>query len=328
MTRLLSRDDVMAVLTMKDTIDILEQAFADLASDRAVLPQRTAITAPEHGGLSLFMPAFLKGMGALGAKVVTVYKDNPAKYDLPTVLGTILILDERTGAPLAVMDGGFLTGMRTGGVAGLGTRFLAREDAKVHTMFGTGGMARTHAWAVACARPIEKLILTSLDPIEKKEQFKASLKGVVTGEIVFADDPAAAVAEADVVTLITSAAEPIVKGEWFKPGTHINATGSHAPGMRELDTDTVVRAKIVCDLTAACRAEAGDFLIPEKEGAWSFNQVHGSLGEVITGKIPGRENAEEITLVKSVGLAIQDISVAQHVYRKAEEAGVGTDFTF
>ncbi len=328
MTRLLSRNDVMQVLTMEDTIDILEQAFADLATDRAVLPQRTAITAPEHGGLSLFMPAFLKGMGALGTKVVTVYKNNPAKYDLPTVLGTILILDVKTGAPLAVMDGGYLTGMRTGGVAGLGTRWLAREDAKVHTMFGTGGMARTHAWAVACARPIEKLILSSLDPRKKQEAFAASLEGVVSGEIVIADDPAEAVAAADVVTLITSASEPIVEGSWFKPGTHINATGSHAPGTRELDTATVLRSKIVCDLIDACRAEAGDFLIPAEEGVWSFERVHGSLGDVIAGKIPGRETNEEITLVKSVGLAIQDISVAQHVCRKAEGAGVGTDFMF
>ncbi len=328
MTKLLSRNDVMQVLDMKDTIEILEQAFEDLARDRAVMPQRTPITAPDYGGLALFMPAYLKGMGALGAKVVTVYKDNPAKYNVPTVLGTIILLDQKTGAPIALMDGGYLTAMRTGGVAGLATKVLAREDAKVHALFGTGGMARTHAWAVDCARDIEKLILFSLDPVEKQEAFRDSLKEIIGCEIVISDDPAQAVGEADVVTLITSAKDPIVEGGWFRAGTHINGVGSHAPATREIDAATVAKSKVVCDLVEACRAEAGDFIIPVNEGEWSWDKVHGSLGDVIAGKIPARENDQEITLFKSVGLAIQDISTAYHVYNKAEQLGVGTDFDF
>ncbi len=328
MTKLLSRNDVMQVLDMKDQIEILQQAFLDLAEDRAVMPQRTPITSPEHGGLALFMPAYLKGMGALGAKVVTVYKDNPTKYHVPTVLGTIILLDEKTGAPIALMDGGYLTAMRTGGVAGLATKVLAREDAKVHALFGTGGMARTQAWAVDCARDIEKLILFSLDPAEKQEAFRQSLSEIIRGEIVISDDPVEAVGEADIVTLITSAKDPIVQGDWFRPGTHINGVGSHAPAMRELDAATVARSKVVCDLVDACRAEAGDFIIPVNDGEWSWDQVHGSLGDVIAGKISARQDNQEITLFKSVGLAIQDISTAFHVYNKAEELGVGTDFDF
>jgi alanine dehydrogenase len=329
MTKLLSRNDVMQVLDMQDTIEILNQAFLDLAQDKAVMPQRTPITSPEYGGLALFMPAYLKGMGALGAKVVTVYKDNPAKYNVPTVLGTIILLDEKTGAPIALMDGGYLTAMRTGGVAGLATKVLAREDAGVHALFGTGGMARTHAWAVDCARRIEKLILYSLDPVEKKEAFRNSLAEIIRDcEIVISDDPVQAAAEADIVTLITSAKEPIVSGDWFRQGTHINGVGSHAPAMREIDTATVKKSKVVCDLVDACRAEAGDFIIPVEQGEWSWDQVHGSLGDVIAGKIPARESSDEITLFKSVGLAIQDISTALHVYQKAQELGVGTDFSF
>jgi ornithine cyclodeaminase/alanine dehydrogenase-like protein (mu-crystallin family) len=174
MTKLLSRQDVKEVLTMKDTIEILEKAFSNLATEQAVMPQRTPITTPDHGGLALFMPAYLKGMAALGAKIVTVYKNNPAQYDMPTVLGTIILLDEKTGAPIAVMDGGYLTAMRTGGVAGLATKFLGRTGAKVHTMFGTGGMARAHAWAVDCARDIKRLILYSIDAPEKREAFRDS----------------------------------------------------------------------------------------------------------------------------------------------------------
>jgi len=328
MTILLSKTDVQQLLDMPETISILEAAFADLASGRAIMPQRTPVAAADHGGVALFMPAYLKGMGALGAKVVTVYKDNPAKHQLPTVLGTIILLDQTTGAPVAIMDGGYLTAMRTGGVAGLATKLLARADARVHTLFGTGGMARTHAWAVACARKLEKLILYSIDPLEKRQKFAADLKSVVSCPIVLADDPAAACREADIVTLITSAREPIVDGAWFRPGTHINGVGAHAPAMRELDTKTVVRSKVVCDLVEACQAEAGDLMIPAQAGEWKWADAHGSIGDVITKKIPGRVNDQEITLFKSVGLAIQDISAAYHVYTKAQEKRAGTSFTF
>jgi len=328
MTKLLSRSDVMQVLNMQDTIEILEKAFADLSNDKAVMPQRTPIAAQEHKGLALFMPAYLKGLGALGAKIVTVYKDNIAKYGLATILGTIILMDEKTGAPLALMEGGFLTAMRTGGVAGLGSKLLARRDSKIHALFGAGGMARAHAWAVDTAQNIEKLILYSIDPRDKLEAFRDSLADIISGEIVLAENPQEAVSEADIVTLITSSNEPVIDADWIKPGTHINGVGSHAPAMRELDTRTVQRSKIICDLVEACKQEAGDFIIPVEAGEWSWDQVQGSLGDVVTGKIAGRENDEEITVFKSVGLAIQDMSTAFHVYNKAVEMDVGTDFEF
>jgi ornithine cyclodeaminase/alanine dehydrogenase-like protein (mu-crystallin family) len=328
MTKLLSRTDVMNILTMEETIEILEKAFTDLSNGKAVLPQRTAISAPDYHGLALFMPAYLQVMGALGAKVVTVYPENPKSYGLASVLGTIILLDEKTGAPAAIMDGGYLTAMRTGGVAGLATKFLARKDAKVHLLFGTGGMAKTHAWAVDAVRDIEKLLIYSIDPFEKRQAFRDDLKKLVAGEIVLADDPQEAVQEADIITLITNARAPIIDGDWLKPGAHVNGLGSHSPAVREIDTQTILKSKVVCDLVEACMPEAGDFLIPIEERAWSWDKAHGSLGDVITGKIPARESEEEITLFKSVGLAIQDMSAAFHVYNKAAELGVGTDFDF
>jgi alanine dehydrogenase len=328
MTKLLSRRDVMQVLNMNDTIGILEKAFADLANGKAVMPQRTPIAAADLGGLALFMPAYLKGMGALGAKIVTVYKDNLVKYELPSILGTIILLDEKTGAPLALMEGGFLTAMRTGGVAGLASKLFARKNARVHALFGAGGMAKAHVWAVDCAQNIEKLIIHSIDPPEKLEVFRKSLTDIIDCEVILSDTPEKAVEEADIVTLITNSHEPIINAEWIKPGTHINGVGSHSPGMRELDTKTVQMSKIVCDLVDACKQEAGDFIIPVEAGDWNWDQVHGSLGDVVTGKINGRENSEEITVFKSVGLAIQDISTALHVYNRAVEMGVGTDFEF
>lgn len=328
MTKLLSKDDVKKVLTMEDTIDILEKAFADLSNDKAVMPQRTPITVPDHAGLALFMPAYLKGLGAIGTKVVTVYKNNLPNYNLPTILGTITLLDEKTGAPLAIMDGGYLTAMRTGGAAGLATKYLSRKNSKTHVLFGTGGMARTHAWAVNTVRNIEKLILFSIDPPEKIETFKESLKDIIQCDIEIAASAEEACGKADVITLITSAKEPIINGDWIKPGTHINGVGSHAPAMREIDTKTILKSKVVCDLIDACKAEAGDFIIPVNDGEYAWNQLHASLGDVITGKTESRLNIEEVTLFKSVGLAIQDISTALNVYEKAREMNIGTDFSF
>jgi ornithine cyclodeaminase/alanine dehydrogenase len=328
MTKLLSKNDVIKVLSMNDTIDILDKAFSDLSNAKAIMPQRTPITSPENNGLALFMPAYLKGMGALGTKVVTVFKDNPAQYNLPNVMGTITLLDEKTGAPLSIMDGGYLTAMRTGGVAGLASKYLARKDAKVHALFGAGGMAMTHAWAVDSVRDIETLIVYSLDPMEKRETFKDQLKEKINCEIVLAENAEDAVRQADIITLITTAKDPIINGDWLKPGTHINGNGSHAPTMREIDTLSVQKAKVVCDLIEACKPEAGDFIIPVDKGDWKWEDAQGSLGDVITGKISGRENDDEITLFKSVGLAIQDISTAFAVYNKAIEDNVGTDFNF
>jgi ornithine cyclodeaminase/alanine dehydrogenase-like protein (mu-crystallin family) len=329
MAILLCRQDVARLLDMAEVIEIMAKAFSDFAQGQAILPLRTPIPVPEHAGVSFTMPAMLKGMGALGLKVVTVYGENPAKYQLPTVLGSILVQDARTGAVVAVMEGGFLTAMRTGAVSGLATRLLARKDAKVHTVIGSGGMARAQIWGVGCARRIEKLILYSVDPMEARKAFKESLKDIVKGEIVLAEDSAKAVAEADILTLITNSKTPVMEGRWLKPGTHINGIGSHTPKMRELDTTAVQRAgRIVCDLVEACKAEAGDFIIPAEQGEWSWDKMHGSLGDVVTGKIKGRENDQEITLFKSVGLAIQDISTAQYIYEKALKQKVGVEFDF
>ena len=197
-------------------------------------------------------------------------------------------------------------------------------------MFGTGDMAWAHALAVDNVRDIDELHLYSIDPLEKKEKFQESLLEILDSEceIILSDDPEEAVRGADIVTLITSAKDPIVNGDWFKPGTHINGVGSHAPTMRELDTKIVQISKVVCDLVDACATEAGDFIIPVEAGEYHWDDIHGSLGDVVTKKIEGRENKDEITLFKSVGLAIQDISIAFHVYNKALEMDVGIDFVF
>ncbi len=328
MAILLTMSDVQKVLDMKSTIEILEKGFSELAAGQAVMPQRTPIRVEEAPGLALFMPAYLPGMKALGAKVVSVYGKNPAEHNLPAVLGTIILLDAATGEPLCLMEGGFLTAMRTGGVSGVATKHLARRDSKVHALLGTGVQARAQAWAVAEAANLDKCLVWSVDTPDKQQAFAeevAALTGVGTAVAASAED---AVKSCDILTLATSAKDPIVDGNWLKPGTHINGIGSHAPAMRELDTVSVQRSKVVCDLTSACRAEAGDFIIPAETGEWSWDSVHGDLGQVVRGEIAGRESDDEITLFKSVGLAIQDMSTAWQVYNLAKEKGVGTEFAF
>jgi alanine dehydrogenase len=327
-TLLLSRKDIESFFTMKMCMDAVEKAFAGLSQGSAVMPQRTPIPLPDKAGLALFMPAHIKNLKALGAKIVTVYHHNVVKHNLPAVLGTILLLDEETGFPVSIMDGGFLTAMRTGASSGVATKYMAREDADVCTVFGAGVQAFTQVLAIHEARPLRKLFLWSADPDEVRHAFARKVTERIGVPVELAAEPAGAVLDSDIVVLATSAAEPIIDGNWFRPGTHINGIGSHTPKMREIDTLTVQRSRIVCDLTEACKAEAGDFIIPAANGEWTWDQVAGNLGDVVRGKVRGRTSLEEITLFKSVGLAIQDMSAARAVFDEAVQRGIGTEYQF
>jgi len=256
-----------------------------------------------------------------------VFGSNP-QQGLPAVLGTIILLDPKTGDTLCIMEGGYLTAMRTGGVSGVATKYMARKDSKVHTLFGTGVQARTQAWAVAEAAALEKSVVFSVDPPEKQQAFADEIAQLTGVPAEVAADAPTAVEACDILTLATSAKDPIVDGAWLKPGTHINSIGSHAPAMRELDSVTVQKSKVICDLTSACQAEAGDFIIPAEQGEWSWDKVRGDLGQVVRGEIPGRQADDEITLFKSVGLAVQDMSTAYQVYQEALKQGVGQEFAF
>jgi ornithine cyclodeaminase/alanine dehydrogenase len=322
MALLLTRDDIRSFLTMKDSMDAVEEAFRQLALGTVDMPQRPVIRVPDEHGVVLFMPAMIGGMGALGMKVVSVYPDNPSKHDKPTVMGTILLNDPATGEVVAIMDGGFITAMRTGAVSGVATKHMARPDAKVAAIFGGGVQARTQLMAVAEARPLERALVYDIVP-EQRESFAREMSRELAIPVEAADDPRSAVESADVIVAATSAREPIFDGGWLRPGAHINGIGSHAPDMRELDTDTVQRSRVIVDLRSAALAEAGDLMIPIKEGAITEDHIAGELGEVVAGSVPGRTSPDEITLFKSEGLAIQDVSVATRVYEIARRQGHG-----
>src|SRR5512146_190717 len=198
-TLLLSRKDIESFFTMKLCMQAVETAFAGLAGGNANMPQRTLIPVPEKSGLALFMPAHIKNLHALGTKVVTVYHENVKKHGLPAVLGTIVLLDEDTGFPVAIMDGGFLTAMRTGASSGVATKHMARPDARVGTIFGTGVQAFTQVLAIHEARPLDRLLAWSVDPEDKRRAFADRITAKTGVPVELASDPAAAARQADVV---------------------------------------------------------------------------------------------------------------------------------
>jgi alanine dehydrogenase len=326
MPLLLTRRDVESVLTMKETIAAVEEGLKRLALGQAIMPPRTAIRMAGHHGLHLGMPAFIEGQGddpgVLALKVVTVYPDNPGKYSLPTTIGTILLNDPRTGALLAVMDGGFLTAMRTGAASGVATRYLARADARSCGVFGAGAQARTQLLAVAEVRRLERAVVC--DPLpEIRARFAADMSTRL-GIPVEEGDTEACLA-CDIVATATSSTVPIFDGARLRPGTHLNGIGSHAAAHRELDAEAVRRATVIADDRAACLAEAGDLLLAIREGAITEDHIRAGIGEVVAGLKPGRTSAEEITLFKSVGLAVEDAATAARVYRLARSASVGQE---
>ena len=328
MAILLSKSDVASILDMKTTIEIVEKAFVELFEGSATMPQRTAIRTDKHSGVSLFMPAHLKYIGALGAKIVSVYKNNVSDYGLSTVLGVITLLDEKTGNPLAIMDGGYITAMRTGAVSGIATKYMARPGASVAAILGAGIQAKAQVWATCSVKKFDKYYVFSLDAPDKIKAFCSEMEEKFNIPFIIAKSAEEAVKDADVLTLATSSAQPVIDGDWIKSGCHINGIGSHSPTMREIDEKTILKSRIIADSKPACLAEAGDLLIPIAEGKCDETIIKGDLGGVITGRVAGRDSHSEVTLFKSVGLAIQDIATAFAVFQLAQNKDCGLLYDF
>jgi alanine dehydrogenase len=320
MVLILNRADVISLLDMKDCMNVVEKAFAELSNKTCVLPLRIGITPPD--GLALYMPAYLKESQALACKVVSVYKNNPAKHNLPTTIGKVLLQNPETGEVLCIMDGGYLTAVRTGAASGVATKYLAREGKKLTVgIFGAGVQAKMQLWAVCEARSISKAIVYDVNEAACAK-FIEEMQKKLQIEIIPAKN-ADDVLNSDIICTATSATTPLFDGDKVKEGTHINGIGSHTPNARELDTKIIKRAKFVGDSKEACFNEAGDILLPIKEGAITESHFYAELGEIITGKKKGRENNNEITIFKSNGLAIQDAATAKLIYDKALKAGIG-----
>jgi ornithine cyclodeaminase/alanine dehydrogenase len=324
MTLILTREDVMSVLEMKDCINVVEKAFAELVNGTAVLPLRTAITPPE--GLALYMPAYLKEMNALACKVVTVYKNNPSRHNMPTTIGKVLLQDPETGDVICIMDGGYLTAVRTGAASGVATKYLARkQDSYTLGIFGTGVQARMQLWAIAEVVKVSKVLVYDISD-DAVKSFIHDMTAKHNLKIEKASSSDELVDVSDIIVAATSSSVPIFDGSKVKEGTHINGIGSHTPNARELDSAIIKRSRFIGDSKQACFSEAGDIMIPIKEGIISEDHFFAEMGEIITGSKTGRRADENniITLFKSNGLAIQDVAAAKLIYDKALQKGIGS----
>ena len=315
--RILTAADIRVCLPMSGAIEAMRTAFAQLSSGEAVVPDRIAVSTEE--GISLFMPGYLPREGHLAAKVVSVYAGNPS-VGLPVIQGVVLVLDSHTGLPVALMNGAYLTALRTGAAGGLATELLAVEDASVLAVFGAGPQARTQIEAVRAVRPIREIRLVSR-PTEGARILADELEGV---DVQVFEDPEKAVLGAQVIVTATDSRKPVFPGRAIGEGVHVNAIGAFTPEMAEVDGDLISRAKVVVDLRATVMAEAGDLVQAIESGAFSLESIHAELGEVVNGERTGRESPREITLFKSVGNAAQDVAVAGRILDAAIEQDVGT----
>lgn len=319
---LLSEKEIKSIYTMESAIKDLENALVHNQEGKIQNPHRTVLDFPEKKASALYMPSALPPIGKTAVKVVTIFPENPA-VGKKTTQGVILLSDTETGEHLACMNASYLTRLRTGAVSGIATKHLAKKSARTVAVIGCGAMAEEQLQAVLEVREIEGIFLynrTAAKAYEFADKFKEFDCGVTILEN--ADE---AVSRADIVICSTRSEKPVFSGKALQQGTHINGVGSYLPHMQEVDAETLLRSsKIVVDTIEGVKDEAGDFIVPAAEGIWSFSDLHGEIGPLSSGMIAGRENDEEITFFKSVGIAFFDLAVAAAVYEKAILEGVGT----
>jgi len=320
--RILSGDDVKRSLSMKQTIELMKDAFVRLSRKQANVPLRTPIEIPENNGGALFMPVYLPNTKQFGLKVASIFKKNP-EHGLPLIHAMVLVMDATNGRPLALMDGEYLTALRTGAATGLATDLLARKDAEVVAIFGAGAQGRTQLEAVCAVRAIKQAFI--FNPTSQKAGEFAHEMGDQLSIQVLVAKSIDVLSQADIVCTATTSSSPVFSNNDLKPGVHINAIGSDKPNMREIPAETVLSAKVVVDQREACLSEAGDLIMSMQEGLINKDHIYAEIGEIAAGNKNGRESAKEITLFKSVGNAVQDLAAASQVLVNARKLNLGTE---
>jgi len=321
--RILSREDVRAILTWDDAIRLQGDAFAMLSSGRTLMPVKTLLQTDRPKAHMLFMPALIKDAQGFGVKYVADFHDNLAR-GLPHLMAAILLMDGETGGPVALLEGAYLTDVRTGASAGLSAQLLAREDARVVSVFGAGGTAGPSLEAVCQVRNIEQVWVVGRSE-SRLQRFLEAMRargGRVPRQIEATADRRMATQAADIIIAATNSPEPVFDGHDMRPGTHISSVGNVTG--RELDAETIRRSRVLMDSREGCLKQARDIYLPIQEGAVPATHLQDELGQVVLGERPRRRNREEITLFKSLGIAIQDLVTGLHVLREAERLGKGT----
>jgi ornithine cyclodeaminase len=316
------QNQVTKLFPMDEAIDVMRRTLVMLAEGDVMLPLRSMLVLPGGERVLGLMPSYLGGLQSLGVKVIAAFPANfGTEYD--THQGVVLVFDSERGLLRAIVDATSVTAIRTAAVSGVATDLLARPDAGDLALIGAGTQAHTHLQAMRAVRPVRRVRVFSL-PAGSAEAF-AERESKLTGLPVEAVASARqAVEGADLICTVTTATEPVVCGEWIAPGAHINAVGAYTPTTRELDTAAVVRSRLYCDRRDALLSESGEFLLAKAEGAIGDEHIVGELGEVLAGAAPARGAADEITLFKSLGIAVEDLAAARYVFDKAEKDGSGT----
>ncbi len=325
---ILSADDIRKAVPIAVAVDAVADAFAQLSTGRATVPLRVPIGQEQHDSHTFFMPALLAGSGAdsaaaLGLKIVSVFPHNAERHNLPTIHALIALFEPATGQALAVMDGRYLTALRTGAASGAATRALARTNAHTLAIFGAGVQAPFQVLAVCAVRPITRVLIVNRGR-ERAEQLCTTLVAAGVQAELRIVDAKTALAAADVVCCATSSPAPIFDDADLRDGTHINGVGSFTPHMVEVPTATLARARVFVDQHAAAWSEAGDLIAARAAGVLDESHTQ-ELGAVIAGLVAGRRDDAEITFFKSVGNAVQDLAVAQIALTEAIRLGLGSE---
>jgi len=322
----LNRRDVEDLLPLGECIERMADILAALARGEASQPLRSLFWLPgePRRNLMAWMPSERSGppgQEALAMKVLTLFPGNHAR-GLDSHLGFVLLFDGQSGEPLAILDASSVTGIRTAAASALATRLLAREDAADLALLGSGVQAQNHLAALKEVRPVKRVRVWSRD-LERGKRFAAAASarhGLPVEAVASAE---AAVSGADLICTVTASREPVLRGEWIAPGAHVNAVGACTPTARELDTAAVVRARFFGDRRESVLKEAGDFLLPMNEGSIAEDHLLGDFGDLLLGRIQGRLAPDDVTVFESLGIAVEDLASAQHVYAKALVAGRG-----
>jgi len=313
----LGRSEIEELLSMGEALKAVEHAFRLSAEGKAIMPPKLYLNLPDYHGDFRAMPAYIDG--SAGLKWVCVYPNNRGQ-NLPTVMAIIILCNPSTGCPLAIMDGTYITSMRTGAAGGVAVKYLARKDSSVIGMVGAGMQAETQLLAISEVLPkIEEVKV--FDQYRDASRRYAKQMGAKLNINIHPVETIEAATEADIIVTTTPSTRPVVKREYIRPGTHINAIGADAKGKQELEVEVLRDAKIITDDIAQA-SHSGEINVPLAEGLIKLVHIYGTLGDVVANIKKGRENDEEITIFDSTGLAIEDIITAKLVFEKAKKRGI------
>jgi len=323
----LDNRQIRELLQMAECIELMAAALSALAREEVYQPLRTIVRPPEARGLLGLMPAYRAGeQGAFGLKAICVFPENPAKGK-DAHQGAVMLFSRETGELLALMNASEITAIRTAAVSAVATRLLAREEVQQLAIIGAGVQARTHLEALAAVRTIKHARVAARNS-EHAQQLVREMQPKVGFPIDAVGTNEEAVRGADVIVTATSSLEPVINRDWISPGAHINAIGTHSPNSREIDGATMAVARIFVDRRESALNEAGDYLLAAKEGLITPESILGEIGELLIGRKTGRTSATEITLFKSLGLAIEDVVSADYLYQKAQSQNAGAWIDF